>query len=632
MNKKTLIAGAVILLLLIGGGAFLLSNPGADSKRANILKLAQDYASQGEEQRALDLLDQLLIANGNDTQAQALRESVVKQKRDKEAGDKQAQLDALKSANDKLKQGLQDLSNKLSSNDSQSQQASKVKAAADAAASAALAADDAARKKAQRDKEEADRLAKQNADKEKLSADEKAKRDLFDQGMGLLNASKFPEAKQKFTEVLDKDPGFVDAIVRKAESVFKTNKASPDSRKEALDLLSQGLTKDPKNSRAYALQGDIYEETKNWPEAVNSYRGALKTDPGNAGYWYELGKIYFLNHQYSQAVDAFQSCVKLDATNPQAFYLMGASYFSMKNDKSALDAFTAAVKLKPQTAAYHYWAAQALANQGRDALALGYFESAVKLDGANATYQKELGVAYYKAGRFPEAEATLLRALAADNKNAGAAFNLSQTELALGKTTQALDYIQKAVSLDPTEPDYTYNLGVTLEKAGNPDLAATAYKNTLKLDSKNLAMINLGKILKQKGDLDGAMSLLKTAYDLYPANLEVNNNLGDLYMAKELYTQAIDFFRKALDKKTDTPLIRYNLALAYLQTNQKDLAKSVLQDLIKLDGKYWDAYYTLGGVLYDLGDADGGKKVYQELLAKNPAYPKKAEVQAILSK
>jgi tetratricopeptide (TPR) repeat protein len=128
------------------------------------------------------------------------------------------------------------------------------------------------------------------------------------------------------------------------------------------------------------------------------------------------------------------------------------------------------------------------------------------------------------------------------------------------------------------------------------------------------------------------MTLLKEAYDIAPANLEVNNNLGKLYMTKELYTQAIDFFKKAMDKKTDTPTIRFNLALAYIATNQKDLAKTVLQDLIKLDAQYWDAYYRLGGVLYDLGDPDSGKKVYQDLLARNPSYPKKDEIQGIIAK
>ncbi len=420
MKKKTLIVvGAVVLLLLAAGGAFLaLSKSGGDPKRANILKLAREYSSQGEDQRALDLLDQLLITNADDPEAQALRDQVVKDKQKREQADKQAQLNALRSSGDKLKQGLQDLSSKLAgANQGQNAQPD----------AAAAAKEEAARKKAQSDKDEAARLAKQKADEEKLNADEKAKRDLFNQGMALLNASKFSDAKQKFGEILDKDPGFSDALIRKGEAVFKENRSSEDARKQALDLLSQGLAKNPKNSVGYSVQGDVYEETKNWPEAVSSYRNALKYDPGNAGYWYELGKIYFLNKQYPQAVEALQTCVKLDPKNPLAFRLIGGSYFNMRDDKKAFDAYLAAQKLKPDAAEYHYWLGRTLTNQGKDTLAIGYYESAVKLDGTKPLYQKDLGISYYQVGRFDEAEASLQRALAADNRNANAAFNLSQT-------------------------------------------------------------------------------------------------------------------------------------------------------------------------------------------------------------
>ena len=49
MNKRILIAaGATVLVALLAVGAYLfLAKPGTDSKRANILKLAQDYAQQG---------------------------------------------------------------------------------------------------------------------------------------------------------------------------------------------------------------------------------------------------------------------------------------------------------------------------------------------------------------------------------------------------------------------------------------------------------------------------------------------------------------------------------------------------------------------------------------------------------
>jgi len=619
-KKKTYLywgGGAALLLLLLVGGWLLFAHPG-DSERGNILKLARDYAAQGEDQRALDLLDKLLIKNADDPDAKALRDQVVQAKKEHDSADKQAQLDALKSANGKLQQGLQSLANELS----------QTKAGG---APQASVPDDEAQKKAQRQKEEADRLAKEKSAADKLSADEKAKRDLFNQGMSLLTDSKYPEAKSKFDEVLDKDPDYADALIRKGEATFRQNKGSADARNEALALLAKGLAKNPKSAPGYAVQGDIYQESRNWSEAAASYTNALKADPGNAGYWYELGKIRFLAKQYQGAVEALQTSIKIDGTNPAADYLLGGSYFNMKDDKRAYDAYQAAIRLKPD-AAYYYWSARSLTNQGKLDLAVKDYETAVKLDSGKATYQAGLGSAYYQAGRYPDAEASLTRALAADNKNAEVAYNLSLTEYKLNKQTQALDYAQKAVALDGTDADYAYNLGFVLGDK-SPDLAAASYRNAIKLDPKRVdARVNLATLLQAKGDADGAMTLLKEAYDIAPANLEVNNNLGKLYMTKELYTQAIDFFKTAMDKKTDTPTIRFNLALAYIATNQKDLAKAVLQDLIKLDGQYWDAYYRLGGVLYDLGDADGGKKVYQDLLAKNPNYAKKDEIQGIIAK
>ena len=307
-NKKILyIGGGALLLLLLLGGWLMLGNPG-DSKRSNILKLARDYSGQGEDQRALDLLDQLLISNADDAEAKALRDEVVKHKKDHDASDKQAQLDALKNANGKLQQGLQSLSNQLATQSKAQTQAT--------------VPDDEAQKKAQRQKEEADRLAREKAAADKLSAEDKAKRDLFNQGMSLLGNSKYPEARAKFDDVLGKDPEYADALIRKGEATFRENKTSADARRDALGLLAKGLAKNPKSSAGYAVQGEIYQESRNWPEAATSYTNALKADPGNAGYWYELGKIRFLAKQYSQAVEALQTSIKIDGTNPAAQYLL----------------------------------------------------------------------------------------------------------------------------------------------------------------------------------------------------------------------------------------------------------------------------------------------------------------------
>ena len=82
-RKALIIGGAGLLILLLGLLAFfLLKSPGdgaapaedpAAAKRANIMTLARDYMEQHEFQRALDLLDGLLIEDANDQEVRDLQ-------------------------------------------------------------------------------------------------------------------------------------------------------------------------------------------------------------------------------------------------------------------------------------------------------------------------------------------------------------------------------------------------------------------------------------------------------------------------------------------------------------------------------------------------------------------------------
>ncbi|MEI6873828.1 MAG: tetratricopeptide repeat protein, partial [Spirochaetota bacterium] len=54
-------------------------------------------------------------------------------------------------------------------------------------------------------------------------------------------------------------------------------------------------------------------------------------------------------------------------------------------------------------------------------------------------------------------------------------------------------------------------------------------------------------------------------------------------------------------------------------------------ELIKIDAKMWDAWYGLGQLQASSGDSASAKKTLGDLLAKNPSYEKKVEVQKILS-
>ncbi|NNM66396.1 MAG: tetratricopeptide repeat protein [Spirochaetales bacterium] len=623
-RKILFIAAGVVALLILGTVLYFSLTPGKNQealRRENTIKLAADYGAHGDYQRALDLLDGLLIQNASDTQAMALRDQLLQDQQNQKKQSQENQLNALQNVNDQLKNSLNTLSSRLETRGQ------------NALSGGNEAALERAQQRVEAQKEEKARLEREKAESSRLTEAQKAQQKLIDEGISLMNEGKYPQAKAKFDQVLNQDPRNASANVRKGEAEFLQDPQNPDHRQKALDALSLGLASNPNDAHGFAVRGDVYAASKNWSAALQDYQTSLKIDPNNAGVWYALGKAYFIVRRYEEALEAFQTSLKYDPTNALAYNAVGSSYAQLGQDRKAQNAFSRAVHLKPDFALAHFQLARTLANQGKIESALKSFETAARLDPQSVAFLSGFGTALYDAGRYKDAESQFAAAVVLNNQRADLYHDLSTCQLQLGEINQALENEQKAVSMDSTVPEYYFNLGQCLEKAGSPDLALTAYQNAIQLKADYSApRVQIALILEKKGDLDGAMSQLLKAYDSTPTNAAVVNNLGRIYLLKKLSSQAIDFFRKALASKNDTPDIRYNLALAYIDAGQKDLAKSVLQDLVKLSPHYWDGWYQLGSLLYDMGDLEGGKKVYRELLSQDPGYPKAPQIEGILAK
>ncbi|NNM54378.1 MAG: tetratricopeptide repeat protein [Spirochaetales bacterium] len=614
-----MLAGGAVLLLLAGGLVWVVGHNDTGTIRANTLKLAADYGSHGDYQRALDLLDQLLIKNASDQQAMALRDKLLADQQTAEQNAKNQQMNALQSANSELRSSLNSLSQKFNTPSS--------------SFGGDSAAQEAAQRRAEAQKAEALRLEREKAQEAHLSAAQRAKQKLIDQGIQLMNNGQYAQAREKFSQVLSQDPSNGEANIRLGENFFLENPGDPNARQKALDALSQGLSAAPRNAHGFAVRGDVYAESKNWPAAISDYQTSLRLDPNNSEVWYSLGKAYFISRRYQEAADAFKTSLRYDEKNPLTYNALGSSYAQLGNDHKAQEAFTRAVELKPGFALAHYQLGRTLANQGKLEAALRSFQKAAQLDPQSVTFAAGLGAAYYDLGRYKDAEAQYARSVVLNGSRADLVYNLSTCQLQLGEINQALDNAQKATSMDATVPEYFFNLGQCLEKVGSPDLAVSAYQTALQLKADYAApRVQIALILEKKGDLDGAMTQLRRAYDSAPSNAAVVNNLGQVYLKKHLASEAIDFFHKALTHQNDTPDIRYNLALAYIAAGQKDLGLAVLEDLVKLFPHYWDGWYQLGSLQYDLGHNAEGKKTYEKLLTENPSYQHKAEIEAVLAK
>ena len=97
-----------------------------------------------------------------------------------------------------------------------------------------------------------------------------------------------------------------------------------------------------------------------------------------------------------------------------------------------------------------------------------------------------------------------------------------------------------------------------------------------------------------------------------------------------MFGRAIDHLSTAVSLRPNEPQAHYNLALAYIEAEQLGRAEAALNDLVKIDSRFWAAYHRLGEVYIARDEPDSARAVLERLLEANPEYSQRPAVEDIL--
>lgn len=652
MNKKTaIIAAGAAVLVIAAVLAFVVLKPQGGPSRENTLLLARDYVDRGEYQRALDLLDRLLIEDAGDKDARTLRDEALARKEAADKGEKVAAGDALAKQGEAIAKGLESIGKDIG------------KAAGSATApsaattppiggsdSAKAAAEDAARQKAA-EKAAAEAEARKQAEAAAKATD--AERASLREAQALVAAGKaalgkddYDGAKSKFSDAAAKLAGTEPKLAAPelagiARSYYDAGRAEADAaaqaalQKSAIDYARDAAKKDPGLASPHYTLGKLNADLKQWDNAVDELKEAARLDPSDYLSSYELGKAYFAKGMYKDARLAFEASVaraeKLKVKFDQGYVNLGVTFRALKLPDEALRAIVTAIGYNPASSKAWLEKARILAGKGDAAGAIAAYKKVRDLEPDNASAVRELAVLYSNAGDYKEAEPLFLRALAIADDDL-TEYNLAVVEMALGKKDEAYKYASKAAALKPASAPYQYALGLACEGKGDTDGAISAYAEAARLDKAYVApRLNLGKIYIDAGFLDKALDVLLAAYAIDPKDREVNNNLGNVYGKKDLSEKSVMHYEKALLASPKDATILLNLARAYVRAGNDDKAKESYVNLVKIAPTAWDGYLELGKLLVTMGQNDEAKKYLQTLIDKNPGYPKASEARTLLA-
>ncbi|MHB1071787.1 MAG: tetratricopeptide repeat protein [Gemmatimonadaceae bacterium] len=167
----------------------------------------------------------------------------------------------------------------------------------------------------------------------------------------------------------------------------------------------------------------------------------------------------------------------------------------------------------------------------------------------------------------------------------------------------------------PSSGRATARAALDAQRRGDFALARDLYRRLIAAGAASAAIHNnLGAVLRQTGDLTGAIASYREAIEKDPSLVEGWLNLGTALAEQSQADAATAAFQRALALDPGNATARVRLAQQYRALGAQAEARRLLEEAVGLAPDQPDAHYLLGQVLEELGDRRGAAREFLEFL------------------
>jgi Tfp pilus assembly protein PilF len=201
-------------------------------------------------------------------------------------------------------------------------------------------------------------------------------------------------------------------------------------------------------------------------------------------------------------------------------------------------------------------------------------------------------------------------------------YNLGNFYLARRDADQAIRSFETAIKLRPDHIASYVNVAFAFNAAGRNDRAEESFRKALKLDPNSLVVhINLGMLLGEQSRLDEAEGAFRMALKVDPNSVVAAYNLG-VILAPQQPAEAVKWCGRAYQLQPDEPKYGYTYAFYLHQNEDTATAIDVLQEMVRRQLPYPDAYAFLAAIYQQRGEFGKAAEVYQAA-SKNKQLPER---------
>ncbi|MCH7644727.1 MAG: tetratricopeptide repeat protein [Myxococcales bacterium] len=179
--------------------------------------------------------------------------------------------------------------------------------------------------------------------------------------------------------------------------------------------------------------------------------------------------------------------------------------------------------------------------------------------------------------------------------------------------------------------DVHYMIGILYNREGDFSAAGHSLREALKINpSYTEALLALANVYEGQGDFERsreiaerAGSVARSANDVLDATTRgklanLQAALGDAYCEVGELREAIEAYRKALDRCPNFPDIRNRLGIALRDAGLPDRALAEFRRVLRSHPGFCNAAVQLGVTLYSLGRAEEATHEWEAVLSEHP--------------
>lgn len=333
-----------------------------------------------------------------------------------------------------------------------------------------------------------------------------------------------------------------------------------------------------------------------------------------------LAQMYVNQKQFDEAESLVSQILKQDARNISGLTLRASIRVNRGQFEPAIADLRTALNDQPHSTELMILLGSAYERNGAIELADRQFADALRA----SNFDPAVGLAYVaflqRHGSDARAEEILTDLASRWSQNKQVLSKLAEVKLARKDWVgaQAIGDKIKSLGGDTTNADEILGTALLAQDKSSQGIDAlqSAYAAS---PSAVQPMLNLVRAYVHVKQTDKAITLLQNVLKADPANAEAYVLLGDIAQQNNSTQQAIDNFKKAIEKQPKETIGYQALANLYLIHNKLAEAQQVIQTGLQQLPESGSLHLMWAGTLEQKGDYDGAIAEYQSMLGKDPS-------------